>query len=103
MFENVLPKDEFWSPRRAALTNTRLFRPSRSSANFPMVAVWVVCSFTLGITPPASELLPAVRPSTLAKTPCSDERKYCSPADVVDWMLGVSRNDAWPQTFAVQL
>src|SRR5262249_27212915 len=65
----LLPNEVLSSLRNAPVTNRRFLKASRSSTNLPMVTVSSVCSFADGVTPPASEFVPAVRVWTLASTP----------------------------------
>src|SRR6185437_12059105 len=103
MFPKDLPYAELLSERAAALRKSRLLMPTRSSANLPTVALCDVCSDTAGITPPAKDPVPAVRPWTLAVTPWREERKYWTPAEVTEFTFGASRKDPEAQTLPVQL
>src|SRR5690348_18099299 len=93
MLLKVRPNEELLSLRAARPTKTRLFQAMRSDANLPSVACCVVASFTAGMTPPASDPVPAVSVCAEAITPWFDERKYCPPIWVTEETLGASRND----------
>src|SRR5437773_2770959 len=69
MFPKRRPNDVLSSLRNAPVTKRRFLKPRRSSTNRPSVTVSSVCSLAVGMTPPASEFVPAVSVWTLARPP----------------------------------